>query len=191
MQDFAAGRVGMLMSTPGSAYWQGVLTNAMDAEALGVGPMPQDGGTHGTLGGGAVSIISPDATEAERIAAILWTQTYYLDRYLNEEEAAAAAKAEFDADLPVGLPDIIPTNSENAEEYQSWIEPYVNVPQENYTAYIDSEVSTTVLAEPPNRTQEVYAEMDSVVQQILSDENADPQQLLDEVAERIQTQLDR
>lgn len=190
-QDFGAGRVGFAISDPAGAYWAAVLDNGMDQEDLGAGPLPQDGGEHGTLGGGAVSIVSPDATEAERIAAILWTKTYYLDRYLGEDVAADAAKSQNEAGLPVGIPEVFPLSDAGREEYSNWIEPHVNVIPENYASYQESPVTTMILAEPPNSTQEVYAEIDAVIQQVLSEESADPEALLVEAQERIQNQLGR
>ena len=61
-QDFAAGKVGMILGASDS-YYSIVQNLKFPAEDFGIGGMPQDDGVHGTLSGGTVQIVNPDASE--------------------------------------------------------------------------------------------------------------------------------
>lgn len=191
-QDFAAGRIGMYVAAPDA--WNNVVTRfGMAQEDYGVGPIPrgvEDDG-YGTLTGGTVAVVSPSASEEEQEAAVRWIEHSYLERFVDEEAAVAEAEGLAGSDVPIGLPGLSPVSEEAYEQWQGWIADYVNVPVENFSAYLDAIPEQELVPEPVNEAQQVYASLDTVIQTVLTEEGADPEAVLSEAAEAVQTQLDR
>ncbi|MEV5964193.1 extracellular solute-binding protein [Kribbella sp. NPDC051952] len=187
---FAAGKVGMYMAAPDS-YRTLVQTNGLKASAFGIGPMPQQGGDHGTLSGGSVQIVSPSTTDAERAAAIKWIKFNYLNKFVNQDAAVTSAKNGVAAKLPVGVPGLPVVAADQWEKYNSWIKPYVNVPLENFAPYTKVAADQKIIPEPPVKAQEVYAALDPVVQTVLGNEKADIPALLTKAAGTVNAKLGR
>ncbi|MDX2973759.1 extracellular solute-binding protein [Kribbella solani] len=187
---FAAGKIGMYMSAP-DAYRTLVTTNGLKASAFGIGPMPQQGGDHGTLSGGSVQIVSPNATDAEKAAAIKWIKFAYLNKYVNQDAAVTAAKNGVAAKQPVGVPGLPVVAADQYSTYQDWIKPYVNVPLENFAPYTKVAADQKIIPEPPVKAQEVYAALDPVVQTVLGNEKADIPALLTKAAGTVNAKLGR
>jgi multiple sugar transport system substrate-binding protein len=187
---FAAGKIGMFMAAP-DAYRTLVQQNGLPSAAFGIGPMPQQGGDHGTLTGGSVQIVSPNATDAEKVAAIKWIKFNYLNKYVNQDAAVTSAKAGVAAKLPVGTPGLPVISADQWSTYQSWIKPYVNVPLEQFAAYTKVAADQKIIAEPPVKAQEVYAALDPVVQTVLGNEKADVATLLTKAAGTVNAKLGR
>ncbi|WP_329481167.1 extracellular solute-binding protein [Kribbella sp. NBC_01484] len=187
---FAAGKIGMYMSAP-DAYRTLVTTNGLKASAFGIGPMPQQGGDHGTLSGGSVQIVSPTATDAEKAAAIKWIKFAYLNKYVNQDLAVTSAKNGVAAKQPVGVPGLPVVAADQYATYQSWIKPYVNVPLANFAPYTKVAADQKIVPEPPVKAQEVYAALDPVVQTVLGNEKADIPALLTKAAGTVNAKLGR
>ena len=64
-------------------------------------------------------------------------------------------------------------------------ENYVNVDERKFSAYPDLE-NTTLVAEPPYCAQNLYRELDSLLQKVLLDENVDIQKMLDDSVAQFQ-----
>lgn len=189
-QDFAAGKIGMMIGASDRYY--GVVQNLkLPAEDFGIGGMPQDGGPHGTLSGGSVQIVNPKATDAEKAAAVKWIEFFYLQRYFDEETAVADAKASNEAGSVTGLPGLAVVNTEAYDQYFEWIADYINVPSDNFTPYLDASTEIPVVPEPVNNAQEVYSALDTVIQTVLTDEGADIDALLAKAQEDVQGRLTR
>jgi multiple sugar transport system substrate-binding protein len=189
-QAFAAGKIGMYMAAPDS-YRTLVVTNGLKPAAFGIGPLPQQGGDHGTLSGGSVQIVSPSTTDAERAAAVKWIKFAYLNKYVDQDAAVTAAKAGVAAKNPVGVPGLPVVGADQYSTYQSWIKPYVNVPLENFAPYTKVAADQKIIPEPPAKAQEVYAALDPVVQTVLGNEKADIPALLTKAAATVNAKLGR
>ncbi|WP_368498290.1 extracellular solute-binding protein [Herbiconiux sp. A18JL235] len=189
-QDFAAGKIGMVIGA--SDYYYTVVQNLkLPAENFGIGGMPQNDGVNGTLSGGTVQIVNPSATEEEKEAAVKWVKFFYLQPYLDEETAVAAAKASNEAGSVTGLPGLPVVNSDEYDTYFQWIADYVNVPTANFAPYQAASSEIPVVAEPVNNAQEVYGALDTVVQTVLTDQNADIPGLLSKAQSDVQSRLGR
>lgn len=169
-QAFAAGKIGMVLQAP-DAYDTVVRQYEFDPDSFGIGALPQTGGKHGTLTGGSLKLFNAKASPNELLAAAKWVKYYDFDKYYNEDVAVADAKSNSEAGNPVGLPGLPPVSEDVYNRYLEWIEPYINVPIENFAGYWNS--GLTLIPEPPVGTQQTYAALDPVVQKILTDENAD------------------
>lgn len=189
-QDFAAGKIGMIIGASDS-YYNIVQNLKLPAENFGIGGMPQLKGTEGTLGGGTVQIVDPKASAEQKTAAVKWVKFFYLQRFLDETTAVEDAKASNEAGSVTGLPGLAVVNSDQYSSYFDWIAQYINVPSANFTPYLEASASIPVVAEPVNNAQEVYGALDTVVQSVLTDQNADIPSLLSTAQTDVQSRLGR
>ncbi|HEY0619670.1 MAG TPA: extracellular solute-binding protein [Kribbella sp.] len=189
-QDFAAGKIGMIMQAP-DAYDMSVKNFGMKPADFGEGALPQDGGPFGTLTGGSIKMINPKSTKNEIVAALKWIKFYEFDKYTNKDVAIQNAKDSVADKSFVGRPGVTPLSQATYDQYNEWRKPYNNVPVPQFQGYIDSTKSLKLLAEPKNKGQEVYALLDPVVQQVLTKKDADIDKLLTDAASKIDARLAR
>jgi multiple sugar transport system substrate-binding protein len=189
-QDFAAGKIGMVLQAP-DAYDMSVKQFGMKPADFGEGALPQDGGPYGTLTGGSLKMISPKATKNEVVAALKWIKFDQFDKYTTESVAVQDAKTTIADKGFVGRPGISPLSQATYDQFNKWREPYVNVPVKQFQGYIDSTTSLKLLPEPSNKGQEVYSLLDPVVQQVLTKKDADIDKLLSDTASKIDARLAR
>jgi multiple sugar transport system substrate-binding protein len=187
---FAAGKIGMYMGAP-DMYRSVVVTNGLKPASFGVGPLPQQGGDHGTLTGGSVQVVSTSTTDAEKAAAIKWIKFAYLNKYVTQDAAVTSAKNGVAAKQPVGVPGLPVIAADKYATYQSWIKPYVNVPLDNFAPYTKVAAEQKIIPEPPVKAQEVYAALDPVVQTVLGNAKADIPALLTKAAATVNAKLGR
>lgn len=184
-QDFASGRIGMYVSGGGN-YGNLVTQNALNPDDYGLTVLPLDGADPGLLGGGTLAAVSPKASAAEQEAAVKWIDFYYMAKLADEDTAVETAELAASLDQPVGAPELPVFDQEQFATYQGWIEPFVNVPVEQMAPYTDAIFDQPLIPEPRVATQDVYALLDTVVQAVLTDENAD----IDALLEGVQAQAD-
>ena len=177
-QLMASGRVGMMVYGPGVIQSFATQYEA-DVNDFGAGAMPQQGG-NSVLTGGSGFMFNPKASAEELEAAFNWElfSLYDLESYENDLKALA------EQDLPVGIPELSVFTGGLQEQRDAILAEYANVPSENFAAYKDSFTNLTLKPEPAVNAQQLYASIDSAVQAILTDENADPQTLLDEAVQK-------
>ncbi len=176
-QEFAAGNIGMY--TTGSDIYTALVRDfGLSPDVYGLTVIPTEGPEPGTLGGGDVAVISPTVDDATKAAAVKWIDWYYMQKLLDEDAAVLDAKTLAESDQAVGTPVLPVLSRELYEESLTWIEPYVNVPRDQMTGFIDGIWDQTPVGEPKKKTQEIYALLDGVVQAVLTDENADIDALL-------------
>lgn len=176
-QDFAAGRIGMYISGGGN-YPNLVTQNALSPDDYGLTVLPLQGDDPGVLGGGTLAAVNPKATAAEQAASVKWIDFYYMGKITNEEAATASAKLSASLDQPVGAPELPVFDQELFDQNREWISEFINVPVEQMNPYTDQIGEQQILPEPRISTQEVYALLDTVVQAVLTDQNADIKSLL-------------
>lgn len=188
-QEFAAGNIGMY--TSGSDVYTALVRDfGMEPDIYGLAVVPVEGEDPGTLGGGDIAVISPTVDDATKEAAVEWIDWYYMQKLMNEDAAVADAETLAASDQAVGTPLLPVLSRELYEESLGWIEPYINVPRDQMTPFIDSIWDQTPVGEPKKSTQEVYALLDSVVQTVLTDQNADIPALLAQAQADAQALLD-
>ena len=168
-----AGQLGMYMAAPDNVP---VLVKQFKGkyDDYGLAAMP---GGQGTLLGGEGYMINPKATPEKIKAGLEWIQWKYLnpDRF---EQAHPAVRAT--ASSRSACPPSRPRTSGRARSAtSSWPlkAKYANVPAQNYQSYVDTTSKIKGSIEPPN-AQQIYAVLDSVMQAVLTDQNANVDQLL-------------
>lgn len=184
----ASGQYGLMV---GASEWynQIVRKYGMAPTDFGLYPLPQASGGLGSLGGGTVAIVRADATDAEATAAVKWTEFFYLNKFVDLDFAAeeAAASAKDGAPVPrVGLPVV---DEKKYNEYLAAIDSSINVPLDNLEVYYSATRSPdfTVVTEPAVEAQQIYALLDTVLQAVLTDQNANVSTLLADAQKQAET----
>jgi multiple sugar transport system substrate-binding protein len=184
-QAFAAGKIGMYTSGQ-DVYTSLVQTNNIDPKMYGLTMIPIQGDNSGVLGGGTMAAVSSKATANEKAAAIKWIDYHYLRRYTNQAAAAKNAQTQVASKQPVGTPELPIFSQQQYQQYQGWIKSYVNVPLSQMTTFTTNIFSAKLINEPATATQDVYAALDPVVQAVLTNKNADIDQLLNDANTKAQ-----
>ncbi len=187
-QEFAAGNIGMY--TTGSDIYTALVRDfSLNADDYGLTVIPvEDGG--GTLGGGDIAVMSPSIDDATKAAGVKWIDWYYMQKLLDEDAAVRDAEALVASDQAVGTPLLPVLNREAYEQSLVWIEPYINVPRDQMTPFIEGIWEQTPVGEAKGKTQEIYALLDPIVQAVLTDQNADIDALLEKADVDAQALLD-
>ncbi|GGM40156.1 ABC transporter substrate-binding protein [Microbacterium saperdae] len=188
-QEFAAGNVGMY--TSGSDIYTALVRDfGMDSSIYGMTVVPMEGDDPGTLGGGDIAVISPTVDEKTKAAAVTWIDWYYMQKLMDKDAAVLDAKTLNESGQAVGTPLLPVLSRELYDESQEWIADYINVPVDQMAPFSDRIWDQTPVGEPKVKTQEVYALLDTVVQKVLTDQNADIDALLAQAQTDAQSKLD-
>jgi ABC-type glycerol-3-phosphate transport system substrate-binding protein len=151
-------------------------------ENYGIGPMPQNGG-NASLTGGNVYIFNPKSTQAKIKAAFDYAVYANFDLTVIEDEYK---NANSNGRL-VGLPTNVIFVGDFQQKLTALGDKYANVPVQNYQPFMASNLK--LRAEPRNQTQKLYAQLDTAIQAVLTNANANPQQLLNQAAQQVQQLL--
>jgi multiple sugar transport system substrate-binding protein len=189
-EAFAAGKIGMYMS--GSDVYNAlVTTNQVDPDSYGLAVLPvSDNPDAGILGGGSVAAVSAKATPEEQQAAVLWNDFYREKKNYDPDAAVADAKVLAESDQPIGTPTLPIFDQATWQAVEDAKAPYVNVPQDQMSSFREGIFDQNLIPEPASHTQELYAILDTVVQKVLTDENADIESLLADANDQAQQLLD-
>jgi ABC-type glycerol-3-phosphate transport system substrate-binding protein len=178
-----AGKLGMYLAAPDNVP---TLVKQFEGKYADYGLAPMPGGKS-TLIGGEGYMFNPKASAAQIRAGLTWLQWKFLDPGRTEQNI----KRFLAAQLPVGLatpptPDIW-TGTERAQT-EALKAKYANVPLRNYQAFAEGSKDLTGRLEPPN-AQQIYAALDGVMQGVLTDRNANPDQLLSDAEKKVNSAL--
>ncbi|MDS0135530.1 MULTISPECIES: extracellular solute-binding protein [unclassified Amycolatopsis] len=178
-----AGQLGMYMAAPDNVP---VLVKQFNGkyEDYGIAGMP---GGQGTLLGGEGYMINPKASPEKVKAGLEWIQW----KYLNPDRFEKHIQQYVDGKQPVGLP-AEPTpdvwTGSVREQQLALKTKYANVPAKNFQSYVDTTSKIKGSIEPPN-AQQIYAALDSVMQAVLTDQNANLDQQLSSASSKVNSVL--
>ena len=145
----------------------------------GLAPIPLANNKNaGVLGGGTLAAVSPNATPAQVAAAVKWIDYYYLQRYVNQQQAIRYSRTQAASGQPVGTPEVPIFNQKQENLYDRWILPFVNVPLSQMAPFTTAIFNDQIIPEPEAATQAVYGDLDSVVEAVLTQQGSDPSSLL-------------
>jgi multiple sugar transport system substrate-binding protein len=189
-QAFAAGQIGMY--TSGSDIFTSLTReNNLDPAIYGLTAIPiSDSPDAAILGGGTLNVVSAKATDEQKDAAVKWIDFYDVAKLVDEDAAVADAKILAEQDQAVGTPALPILDQETFDLSREWIADYVNVPQDQVSYFAEGNEGRTIVGEPTAKTQELYAALDAVVQAVLTDENADIDELLARANSDVQALVD-
>lgn len=139
--------------------------------------------------GGDVYMIAPGTTEAQQDAIMKWI-TLRGESPVFTEEAMAGFENQYKTqaadNYPVGPLGVrIWTSGDRIIKEKEILSKYTNVDMNFWNPYCEHS-SENVKAEPPVNSQELYGIMDSVIQEVFTNQNADPQALLTNAAANFQ-----
>ncbi|GGW78995.1 sugar ABC transporter substrate-binding protein [Streptomyces lucensis JCM 4490] len=182
-QMMGSGRLGMYLAAPDNIPIL-VKEKGADYEDIAIAPMP---GGRGTLIGGDGYMFNKHDTPAQIRAGLKWLDHMFLTPGAGFLGDYARAKKH---DAPVGLPEPrLFTGAADAKDQQAK-KANANVPVENYRAFLDGSRHLTMKIEPPN-AQQIYSVLDSVVSAVLTEKDADIDQLLQQASGKIDSILAR
>jgi ABC-type glycerol-3-phosphate transport system substrate-binding protein len=185
-QAFAAGNVGMYISGS-DVYTNLVSASNVDPSIYGLATIPlSKNATAGVLGGGTLVGVRPDANSAARAAAVKWIDFFYERPLVNKQQAIRNAKTLVASKQPVGVPALPIFNKAQYLLANSWIKPYINVPQKQMSPFLTNIFNQKLIPEPAASTQSVYHSLDAAVEAVLTDRNANVVQLLQQANDTAQ-----
>ncbi|ANZ43250.1 sugar ABC transporter substrate-binding protein [Lentzea guizhouensis] len=190
-QDFAAGRIGMYVSGGGN-YGNLVTQNGLKPADYGVAALPLAAKPEaGVLGGGTLAVVSPNAGERGKDAAVKWIDFYYMGKLTDQDAAVADAKTLAETKQPVGVPALPVVDRATYDKQQEWVKQYVNVPLAQMKPYTDKMFDQPLVTEPTKSTQEVYKILDTTVQKLLTERGTDIAALLKAADTDVQSTIGR
>lgn len=190
LQNFAAGKIGMLLSLPFD--YPGLVNQyKMNPDDFGFAALPQATSKASTLTGGTVQVFSPKATKEQIVAGLEWLKFNRFNAYTDEKTAVAKAKADAADGNVVGLPALPPVSAAAYKKYQSWIAPYVNLPLKNFASYSSAAETQKLVPEPRTKAQDVYAHLDTLLQGVLTTKDADLDSLVSKASAAVDTTIAR
>lgn len=183
LQLLATNKVAMVVMAPDQLDTLKTQYQA-NLDDFGIAPMPQNGG-NAALTGGNIFIFNPKSSPAVIKAA--FDYVIYSNFNLTVWENSLATQAA--AGQVVGAPTNVLFQGAFQQKLNALNTKYANVPLQNYATFINSTLA--LRAEPRNQTQKMYAALDTVMQAVLTNANADPQTLLNQAAQQFQQVLNQ
>lgn len=159
-------------------------------DSFGYIKMPAGPKDHTTLMGGECLVVREDATPEQIDAAFKWLEFTGVTPNLNEDGKEALEgniKQQVADNKIVGILDLKVWNekSEYQQFYTELINKYANVDVKNLASYNDK-TGLNFRVEEEKCAQELYKILDSCIQEVLTNENADCKAILDKAASDFQ-----
>lgn len=167
--------------------------NGLPLDKLAMCAIPEGPGGQYSLFGGTPYMFSKDATPAEINAAL-----DYIELMGKAPSASADAVAGMEADaqnrINEGIP-VIPrfpcwTSQDVLDAEAKVIEEYGNVDTQMFQPYFDATSSEGLRNEEPGLTQDMYAELTKVLQEVITNKDADVPALMQTANDNYQAILD-
>jgi multiple sugar transport system substrate-binding protein len=169
IQMMASGKLGMYLATGDNLK---VLVNQYKGNYndYGLGPMP---GGQGTLAGGDGFMFNAKASPEKIRAGLRWLAF----KYNNPERLTKDYEYDAANQNPVGLPEPHIWTGDAEKVWKDANTKLANVPVANFKPFADGNTGIPLKLEPPN-AQQIYAVLDTAMQKVLTDQNADVNALL-------------
>ncbi len=180
IQMMASGKLGMYLAT-GDNLKTIVNQYKGNYNDYGLGPMP---GGKGTLAGGDGFMFNAKASPEKIKAGLTWLAFKFNNpaRIAHDYEYDVANKN------PVGLPEPNIWTGDAAKSQADASAKFANVPVDNFKPFSEGNTGIPLKLEPPN-AQQIYAVLDTVMQKVLTDQNANIDALLAEAETQVNSIL--
>ena len=161
------------------------------AESIGLGKMPAGKDKRISLMGGGYYALRNDATEAQKDAVFKWLEFDGIGAELTDDlkqTLETNVQTRLTDGKIVGVNDYSYWNGESKiQEYKEELnKKYMNVPESHIASYNDK-TDIEFQFEEPVCAQDLYALLDSCIQKVLTDKNADCRALVKEASKKFQT----
>lgn len=194
MMQFGTDQAGMAFGM--FEFMSVLVVNAqMSKDSLAMSALPSGPAGPAALLGGGLYMFAPGSTQEQLDAAFQWLELRGLTPHATPEMLEVletGLKVQHEQGYPVGPQGLqIWTDPERTAAEKEVLEKYTNVNMALFEDYMVNG-SNGLRPEPPVNAQELYKSLDAVIQAVLTNEKADPQQLLDRaVAEFQRDYLDK
>ena len=180
LQMMASGKLGMYIATSDNIP---IIVNQFKGNLsdYGLGAMPSG---KGALAGGDGFMFNRKDTPDQIRAGIQWLQY----KFVNPNRIAADNRVAKDAGSPVGLPEPNLWTGAAEKKWAAATKQFSNVPSQNYAPFIKGTPAIPLRVEPPS-AQQIYAVLDSAMATVLTDPNANIDQLLSSAESQVNSIL--
>lgn len=188
-KQMGTGEAAMALGEPGqiSQY----ISYGLEPANMVVMQIPAGDKRHVTLMGGAVNCIDKNATEEQIKAAFDWLEYSGISVELTEDKKESIKKSYADAkeqgQSAIGINTISPWKDTNeVEQYKEEVSrEYANV-IESYVQFYNNKENLEFQAEEPIDAQALYALLDTCIQEVLTNKDADCASLIEKAASDFQ-----
>lgn len=187
-QMFGTDQVGISFGMPD---WGNAMVQSfqMSKDNLAMSALPAGPKGNVTLLGGGLYMFAPHSTKEQLDATMNWLEVRGFSPKVTDEALAGtetASKTANEQGMIVGPHGIrVWVNEDRLAAEKAIIDKYTNVNMAMFQDYM-SNGSNGLRPEVPINAQELYQALDVVIQAVLTNENADPQALLDKAAAEFQ-----
>lgn len=190
---FAGGQVAMgiyASANERNNFSEIIEINKLPLECFSLCAMPKGvNGERKALLGGTLYMFSNRATQEQLDACFNWLEICGFTPKMDDTKVKKLSE-DFESDnkndYVVGSTNVyIWSDPDYVNTIKKARENYVNVDERMFSAYPDLE-NTTLVPEPPYCAQNLYRELDSLLQKVLLDENVDIQKMLDDSVAQFQ-----
>ena len=163
----------------------------MDKAAVAMGSVPAGPGGRFALLGGSVTMISPAATEEQIDACFKWYDEVGFSPNADVDTAVKNKENQCRIDSEEGyivgpiVYELFP-DSEVSKKCREVVDKYTNVDMKFFAEYTDFD-RVTVRQEESQNCQELYRILDSCIQKVLTDKDADVAAVVEQAANDFQT----
>lgn len=192
LKMMGTGQVAMAI-LPAGELSRAVTSYDMDTNDVMYVTMPAGPKRHVTLMGGGFYVIEPNATPEQIDGAFKWLKFRGLAPEVDDEEKARYEQeykqAYEDRTKVIGIKDIsVWGDDADITKFRNEImEKYRNIPAENVEDYNNNKDSVEYQAEEPINAQELYGMLDSCIQEVLTNKDADTLALVKQTAANFQS----
>lgn len=185
---FATDRGAMYLATPPQEHLS--KTYSMDKKDIAIGKIPSGPKGRYALMGGALNAFNAKATDEELEAAFLWCEFLGRGYELNEQnkknmENSYQVYSDEGRLIGVHQYSIWKEGTECIEFENSLIKKYTNIDPKDVKTFEEFD-DIIIKAEEPVSCQQLYQILDSCVQAVLTDKNADPAELIKKASDDFQ-----
>ncbi|MCR4718661.1 MAG: extracellular solute-binding protein [Firmicutes bacterium] len=182
-KQFALGNVGMILAS--GSFTDDIFKYEMPKEKIGIMAIPSGPKSHVTLVGGYTSTVSDGATEDQVDVAIKWFENIGVSPNLTEDGKQSIENnyKQMVADGKVVGIEKLQVYSDETEKNKFTLEminKYKNIDINHVKLYNESLKDTSIELKPeePVCAQELYSVLDKVIQEVLTNQNADIKSLI-------------
>jgi len=184
--ELATGKAAMALMAGDQYKWIKTTYRETDMNTLGFAPLPAGPGGPVSLIGGDTYLVSADATDDQKEAAVY----FELWRLFDPSEVQAGLEAQKAEENPaVGGPELPLYKGAYQTARFDFAKPYFTLPYENYVSFLDaiSSGKAKLQVEPNPAAQDYYQAVGAVVSTVMTDQSADPAAALKDAAKSFQT----
>lgn len=182
---FGADQAGMFIGTPPQDELISIYN--MKSEDICIASLPAGPAGRFSQVGGTLSVIKQGSTPEQVDAVFRWLD-FSNSSYTISDDAKQTMEESYQLragkGLPIGFYQYSPwaDSAERAEFEKGIVDRYANIPEENVKEFNNPPADLQLKPEEPVNCQELYAALDSCIQEVITNEAADPAALLKQAA---------